>query len=167
MFLLCQCWSVGGNWRHIAIMAPREVVLWSSPSFQRVYKKSPGQTDSAKVRFRKKNKAEIPEKELWISACKNQAIILPTLQSSETLIDLIPPNILLLNLLKRPILSCGSESRANNLPAYLHTYLFQSSMTLFLKSPEYLHSWCFANVADPFSNSRWLIKFILWFREYR
>ena len=58
--------------------------------------------------------------------------------TSETLIYLIPPKILLLNLLKRSILSGGSESSKNNLPIYLHTYLFQSSITLFLISPEYL-----------------------------
>ena len=56
----------------------------------------------------------------------------------ETPIYLIPTKILLLNVLKRSILNGGSVSSANNLPAYLHTYLFQSSMTLFLKSLEYL-----------------------------
>ena len=57
---------------------------------------------------------------------------------SETLIYLMSTKIMLLNLLKRSNLNGGSESSANNLLNYLHTYVFQSSMTLFLKSPEYL-----------------------------
>ena len=56
----------------------------------------------------------------------------------ETPIYLIPTKILLLNVLKRSILNGGPESSANNLPIYLHSYLFQSSLTLFLESPEYL-----------------------------
>ena len=60
------------------------------------------------------------------------------MQTSETLIYLTSPKILLLNLLLRSILNGGSECSANNFPTYLHTYSFQSSMNLFLKSPEYL-----------------------------
>ena len=56
----------------------------------------------------------------------------------EALIYLIPPKILLLSLLLQSILNGGSEIAANFLPTNVHTYLFQSSMTLFLKSPEYL-----------------------------
>ena len=59
--------------------------------------------------------------------------------SSETLIYLIPPKILLLNLLLQSTnVNGGSEIAAKFLLTNLHTYSLQSLMTLFLKSPEYL-----------------------------
>ena len=58
--------------------------------------------------------------------------------ASEIRTYLISPKILLLNLLLPSTVTCGSEIAAKFLRICPHIYSFQSSITLFLKSPEYL-----------------------------